>query len=113
MKAMRDKSSQNVATLYNICKSYCEDPDYEISRLAGLGYTEGILDRPRYEVLRSRVPFPGFKQKTLKELGNQLNLTGTRVRQLEKSAVFHIMAKYLNDRWTFDRDHKVVVIESR
>jgi hypothetical protein len=109
---MRIRASKILNTLSEICSSYSDDPANEINKLANIGYSEGTINLPRYEVLQYRVPFPGFEKKTLKELGLKLNVTGNRVRQLEKSASFIIMRKYLKDRWSYDENNNIVIIDS-
>jgi hypothetical protein len=86
-----------VGRLYDECSKYSPEPASEIGRIASLGLQEGYIGAREYDILQYRIPFPGSERKTLKQLGEGIGLTASRIRQLENKAAGKLLRHYIDD----------------
>ena len=68
-------------------------------------YIESFPTREQ-EILKMRFGFQGYKQLTLEETGNELNLSRERIRQIQDKVIIKLKQEFINDS-----DIKNIIVE--
>ena len=76
--------------LFERVSAYTYYPRGEIERQATLALADGSIDKRRFEVLQSLVPFYGSQRKSPEQLGNKLGVRRQMVERLAHEAAWRL-----------------------